>query len=276
MEYRDKVIIATMPTDSWQRRAARAEVLAAQYPFAAEILKFYVHVAHFQKGVYGELQAARSAEAGSGVLADPAEIPELVSGLGTFLSLVQNAGPPSLGRTAAALREQGSDRWSEVLKASWLSLDASPSSPVELLGKAFLQPYAEFLRDRAASQWKGYTQSLCPFCSRKPVAGVLRQQGDGAARSLLCGFCLAEWEFRRIVCPGCGEEDNRKLPVYTADQFDYLRVECCESCRTYLKSVDLTKNGLAEPLVDEIASAPLDLWAGEHGYAKLQTNLLGM
>jgi formate dehydrogenase maturation protein FdhE len=40
--------------------------------------------------------------------------------------------------------------------------------------------------------------------------------------------------------------------------------------------VDLTKNGRAEPLVDELASAPLDLWAREHGYAKLQSNLLGM
>jgi formate dehydrogenase maturation protein FdhE len=29
-------------------------------------------------------------------------------------------------------------------------------------------------------------------------------------------------------------------------------------------------------LVDELASAPLDLWAREHGYAKLQTNLLGL
>jgi formate dehydrogenase maturation protein FdhE len=33
---------------------------------------------------------------------------------------------------------------------------------------------------------------------------------------------------------------------------------------------------LAEPVVDEIASAALDLWAQEHGYAKWQVNLLGM
>ena len=47
-------------------------------------------------------------------------------------------------------------------------------------------------------------------------------------------------------------------------------------CKTYIKSIDLTKNGRAEPLVDELASAPLDLWAREHGYAKLQNNLLGI
>jgi formate dehydrogenase maturation protein FdhE len=40
--------------------------------------------------------------------------------------------------------------------------------------------------------------------------------------------------------------------------------------------VDLTKNGRAEPLVDEMATPHLDLWARDHGYTKLQSNLLGM
>ena len=43
-----------------------------------------------------------------------------------------------------------------------------------------------------------------------------------------------------------------------------------------LSIIDLSKNGLADPLVDELASVPLDLWAQEHGYAKLHPNLLGM
>lgn len=93
---------------------------------------------------------------------------------------------------------------------------------------------------------------------------------------MICSFCLAEWEFRRIVCPGCAEENDKKLAVYTAAEFDYIRVECCDSCKTYIKTIDLTKNGRAEPLVDELASAPLDLWAREHGYAKLHANLLGL
>jgi formate dehydrogenase maturation protein FdhE len=36
----------------------------------------------------------------------------------------------------------------------------------------------------------------------------------------------------------------------------------------------MTKSGLAEPIVDEIAAVPLDLWAQERGYAKLQSNLM--
>jgi len=52
-------------------------------------------------------------------------------------------------------------------------------------------------------------------------------------------------------------------------------VECCDSCKTYIKTIDLTKNGRAEPVVDELASAPLDLWARERSFAKLQSNVLG-
>jgi len=53
-------------------------------------------------------------------------------------------------------------------------------------------------------------------------------------------------------------------------------VECCDTCHTYIKSIDLSKNGLADPLVDELASVPLDLWAQDRGYAKLHPNLLAM
>ena len=73
-----------------------------------------------------------------------------------------------------------------------------------------------------------------------------------------------------------GDEDKDRLPVYTAEEFPYIRVETCDTCRVYLKSIDLTRHGLAVPEVDELASVSLDLWAREKGYTKLQHNLFGM
>jgi len=90
----------------------------------------------------------------------------------------------------------------------------------------------------------------------------------------MCSFCLAEWTFRRIVCANCGEEDHKNLPVYSATQFEHVRVECCDRCKCYLKTVDLTKTGLADPVVDELATIPLDLWAREHGYEKIELNVM--
>ena len=70
------------------------------------------------------------------------------------------------------------------------------------------------------------------------------------------------------------KKNSAKLPVYTAEEFEHVRVECCDSCRQCIRPVDLTRNGLADPVVDEIASIPLDLWARQHGYAKLHVNLM--
>jgi FdhE protein len=105
---------------------------------------------------------------------------------------------------------------------------------------------------------------------------VLRPEGDGAKRFLICALCSTEWAFRRILCPACGEEAVEKLAVYTAAEFNHVRVEGCDTCQHYIKTVDLTKNGLAVPAVDELATIPLNLWAQEHGYVKLKTNLLGI
>ena len=65
-----------------------------------------------------------------------------------------------------------------------------------------------------------------------------------------------------------------KLPVYTAEELKHVRVEACDICRSYIKTVDMTKSGRAEPIVDEMASIPLDLWAQGQGCTKLQPNLL--
>jgi formate dehydrogenase maturation protein FdhE len=69
---------------------------------------------------------------------------------------------------------------------------------------------------------------------------------------------------------------GKKLAVYAAAEFSHVRVEACDTCGGYIKIVDLTKDGHAIPAVDELATIPLNLWAAEHGYAKLQTNIFGI
>lgn len=239
----------------WQQRIRRAEKLAAAHSFATEILSFYVNVARFQEDVYRRN-------------------PERTAEFTKFLNLVENRGTERVAGVAVALSQSSRETQNELLETIWSG--TQPSTPEEFLAFAYLQPFAEFARGAARLNLENYSSSICPWCNRKPAAGVLRQQGDGGQRNLLCGFCLAEWPFRRIVCAGCGEEHPGKLPVYTAAEMPHIRVECCDSCHRYIKSIDLTKNGLADPLVDELASIPLNLWAEERGYAKLHPNLLGM
>jgi FdhE protein len=67
-----------------------------------------------------------------------------------------------------------------------------------------------------------------------------------------------------------------KLPVYTAEELPHVRVEACDTCHSYIKTIDLTKDGHAVPVVDELAAIPLSLWAVEKGYVKVSPNLLGV
>jgi formate dehydrogenase accessory protein FdhE len=264
-----------MTTSPWQRRIERAQELVERHAFAAETLRFYIELARFQEGLHHQLSCEippqESRSSASFELA-PEAVAKLASRFASFLSMVEKHGPAPL---AEVIRELRADEfWAELLQDAWRA--QAPSDARGFLAQAFLQPYAEILRSRASLAPAAGKYASCPFCHRKPCFGILRPMGEGAARSLVCSFCMAEWDFRRLVCPGCGEEDDKQLPVFTASDFDYIRVECCETCKTYIKTIDLTKNGLAEPMVDELASAPLDLWAREHGYAKLQPNLLGM
>jgi FdhE protein len=118
--------------------------------------------------------------------------------------------------------------------------------------------------------------AACPQCDSPPLIAILRPAAEGAARSLLCSACLTEWPVNRLICPSCGEHDHNKLPVYAADQFPHVRIDACDTCRGYLKTIDLTRNGLAIPEVDDIASIAFDLWAQEQGYFRLHPNLLGL
>jgi FdhE protein len=253
----------------WPERIERAEELASTHNFAAEVLRFYAKIANFQQELYRVIQAS-SAKLPTG--AAPAELSDLLTSFPSFLRLLVEHAPENLRRFAAQL-EGDSSSHSDLLNSFWID-GAGLNDLEEFCARAFLQPYAEFVRSSRELSWQEYNQRPCPFCGRKPAFGVLRQQGDGGSRSLVCSFCMAEWQFRRILCAGCGEEDHKKLPVFTADGLAHVRVECCDTCRSYLKTVDLTKNGLAVPVVDEIAAIPLDLWAQGRGYRKLQVNLM--
>ena len=272
-----------MAQREWQRRIARAEALGAQYSFAAEILRFYVAIARFQGNFYEQLgRSFEASSAGAGGVTSDSEVfawplqPELIGCFGSFLSVVEQNGPDALREAARELQDGGDDSYFQLLTVFWDESEPAPlpAGPPDFFARAFLQPYAVGIRLRSNMRWSGPAPYRCPFCKRKPGLGVLRPLGDGGQRCLLCSFCLAEWEFRRIVCPGCGEENPAKLPVYTAEELKHVRVEGCDSCGSYIKTVDLTKSGLAEPIVDEMASIPLDLWAQKQGYAKLQCNLL--
>jgi formate dehydrogenase accessory protein FdhE len=279
----------------FDRRIERANQLAAALPFAAEGLRFYERLAGFQKSLYVALrQASGSAKVARppGSLRDELDLGFLLPWFGPHLALVAEIAPAPLAQAAAELAGAtgstgagGADgtSWEGLLVELWRADPETGSTlpaPAALIAWTFLQGYAEYLADHteqpAAEALGGSTPYLCPACSGRPLVGVLRPLGDGGKRSLICSLCATEWEFRRIVCPACGEESVDKLPVFVAEEVPHVRVEACDTCHYFIKTIDLTTDGRAVPVVDELAAIPLSLWAAERQYTKLAPNLLGL
>ena len=262
---------ATMSKPDWEKRIRRARELAAQYPSAAQVLEFYAEIAAFQKHVFDAVAAENLQPDPVRPLAEQLVRPAALKSFPALVELVEKKGPPGLAQAARELRHPDAEQWRALL--------GSPLDDDErhrFFARACLQPVAECLAFNSKVQFSGYTGSHCPVCGGRPQLGVLRPEGEGGKRSLICSRCSTEWDFRRILCPNCAEEDHARLPRFSADEFPHLRVEACDTCKRYLKSVDLTINGLAVPVVDEIAAASLDMWAADHGYQKIELNLMGL
>jgi formate dehydrogenase accessory protein FdhE len=264
------------PFDS---RIRRAERLTTAYPFAAEFLDLYRSLADFQKNLFEQVTAdAKNSCNSTRNLCGDLDLTNLLPHFRGFLSLVEQTGPAALVEAARQISALPSDSWVSLFTSYWSQAgrhDQQVGAFAQFFPRAFLQPYAELLATQAKKPPLATTPSVCPLCSARPLLGVLRPEGDGGKRFLLCSFCSYEWDFRRILCSICGEEQESKLPVYVAEQFPHIRVETCDTCNFYLRTVDLTKDGNAVPLVDDLAAIPLSLWAHEHGYLRLQPNLLG-
>jgi FdhE protein len=251
---------------SWDRRIARAGELSQSHAAVSELLRFYQELARFQKEVFEQLASAEAHD-----------VSVLLPFFPALISLVKRAGSPALAQAAGALAEDSQQDRLELLESIWQHQVESGQLAGEyaFFAQALLQPYAEFLAGKAGVLTESAPQ-LCPFCGSKPQVAVLRPEGDGGKRSLICALCSTEWNFRRLVCPNCSEENKDHLPVFAAEGYDYVRIEACDTCRTYIKSIDLTKNGRAVPVVDELATVSLNLWAQENNYRKLRPNLFGV
>ncbi|HXY14789.1 MAG TPA: formate dehydrogenase accessory protein FdhE [Terriglobales bacterium] len=268
-----------MKRSKWDQRIERTEELARTYSFAAQILRFYKHVVILQQEFYaclGGANGSRASKRRSHLFDEELDFEFLIPKFPEFLSRIETVSPEPIMQAARSLKAQGSSTRAEILSSHWRHDHHIDPRPESTLVRTFLQPYAEFIADHSDCADHSEAVGVCPFCNGKPAVGVLRPEGDGGKRSLICSLCFTEWKYGRIRCVACGEEAVDKLAVYTAEQFPQVRVEACDTCHRYIKTMDLTKNGLAVPIVDELASLPLNLWAQEHQYVKLQPNILGI
>ena len=280
---------------SWERRRDRTATLRDAHPHAEELLAFYGRVLDIQAQLYRKVRRSswldhvEVATSGNGprLGLDGLAGPERDQLFQDFVRAVESVstevlvpiagrliapGAPATELLEAFLARQPLDQMADALECMPL--------PLQFFPWAFLQPVAEALSMQTSKQHPDirYIESTCcPHCGWPPQLGVLRDEPEVKGRRLLlCSLCSSEWVFPRSTCPSCGEVRPDQLQYHVTDYWPHIRIEECCSCHTYLKAVDLREDGMAVPVVDELASVELDLWARDEGMEKLQRNLLGL
>jgi FdhE protein len=123
-----------------------------------------------------------------------------------------------------------------------------------------------------AEKWRtgvkemSWAQGFCPFCGGYPGAGELREEGKRFLHCLLCG---TEWEYPRLQCPYCQNQDQDRLTYFQVEGETANRVDICLSCRHYLKTIDSREmDGPLDFEVEDYLTLHLDHLAQEEGYTR--------
>ena len=262
-----QVLAAAVAANPWPLRRERAAELAERYPHAEEMLRLYQALTVVQERVLE--------------LSPSTNIPQVAA-----LSILPGIVDVTVEMGPRALRDGVISVFCSAdlvgLMQRWL--DQQPLDPFETyLARASASPLLEALSvspsPLAGEGRGGGLSTKCPNCGGLPQLSYFAVSGEALVsgpRYLVCSRCANNWVFSRMTCAGCGESTGTKLPIYQEqERFPHVRVDGCQTCRTYLLTFDLRRVTRAVPVVDEIAALPLDLFAREQGLTKITPNLMG-
>jgi len=128
--------------------------------------------------------------------------------------------------------------------------------------RPFLSRCAEVLQQRAElAMW---THPHCALCAGEPDFSVIT---PAAERHLICSRCALRWKFEPLTCPYCRNSNRARITSFATTDGQY-RVYACDVCRRYLKAYDGRRaTRPVMPMVDTVATLPLDAAAIQRGYS---------
>jgi FdhE protein len=113
-----------------------------------------------------------------------------------------------------------------------------------------------------------WPRGRCPACGAPPALSVV--SGKERERTLHCARCATAWGYPRVRCPACGEQNHEQLGyLHAAGEGEYRRVEVCDRCRGYVKSVASLDLPQPDRLLQlDLDTVALDFLALERGYVR--------
>ena len=115
-----------------------------------------------------------------------------------------------------------------------------------------------------SNEWeRGY----CPICGSRPLLAFLQEDGK---REVVCSACETIWAVPRLFCLNCENRDQKTMGYFFVETHEGARLDVCSLCRHYIKTLDLRKKGSSLiPVLEDLLTTHLDLWAQKKGYKKL-------
>lgn len=115
----------------------------------------------------------------------------------------------------------------------------------------------------ARSDLAAWNRGSCPLCGGEPDLAVITASAD---RLLICGRCAARWRFEPLTCPFCLNADRSRITSFASRDGQY-RLYACDVCKRYIKAYDARRASRpVMPVVDGVATLPLDAAAMQKGY----------
>jgi Protein involved in formate dehydrogenase formation len=148
-----------------------------------------------------------------------------------------------------------------TVPATDLGDDTALGQVIALAMRPFLSRCAEVLQQRP--ELTNWTHAHCALCGGEPDLAVIT---PSAERHLICGRCSLRWKFEPLTCPYCRNSDRSRITSFATTDGKY-RVYACDVCQRYLKAYDGRRaTRPVMPIVDSVATLPLDAAAMQRGY----------
>lgn len=113
---------------------------------------------------------------------------------------------------------------------------------------------------------KKWIKGYCPICGCLPRVSEIKDEGK---RYFLCSFCNYYWEGERLKCPFCDNKDHNKLHYFYEEGKDAYRIDLCDNCKQYIKTIDTRKLNYDPNLdLEDITTLHLDILADSQGYKR--------
>ena len=113
---------------------------------------------------------------------------------------------------------------------------------------------------------ENWLKGFCPICGSLPYLSLLKE--EVGKKFLLCSYCGYQWRIERLVCPFCGNKEQESLQYFHAEGEEAHRIDLCDKCHQYIKTIDLRKMEELDPFLEDIATLHLDILASQKGYKR--------